>query len=308
IMPMHYADPDKWAVLLGKRDGFGNTPTHVYYNEVCGEGYDSGAKLVTKTEIMRACRKRPNKLSHAEKIAGNYIRRIVSVDWGGGGQDMNSFTVVAVLGITASGRIDVLFGHRFRNMHNYAQEAQAIVEVMRRCRCEFIVHDFGGRGDIREHLLINAGVPRQQLLPIAYVGPTVGSLLQFKPEDVNTGQRQYYQCDKARSLVLTCQLIRYEQLRFFEYDYRGSSHGGLLHDFLALIEDTVDSPTRSSLLKIIRDPKSGPDDFAQAVNIGCMALFYLQDAWPDLGAVAHLAVNPREMEELSPTMPSWDQY
>jgi len=308
IMPMHFADAEKWAVLLGKRSGYDNTPEHVFYNEVCGESFDSGAKMVTKTELMNACRRRPNNLDHAASITGDYVQRVISVDWGGGGQNMVSFTVMAVLGLRADGKIDVLFAHRFRSMHSYAQEAHSILHVMNKCRCEYLIHDFGGRGDLREHLLVNAGLPREQIIPVGYTGPATTEIMHYKPENPQTGQRMYYQCDKSRSLVLTCELIRTGLLRFFEYDYKGSGQASLLHDFLALVEDTVDSPTRSNLMKIIRDEKIGPDDFAQAVNIGCMAMFYMRGEWPDLATAAKIAVDPRIIAQLNPVQPNWDMF
>lgn len=308
VMPLHFSDPEKWAVLLGKRDGYGNTAEHVYYNECCGESFDSGAKMLTQTELIAACESRPNDLDYAASIAGRYIMRVISIDWGGGGQDLTSFTVATVLGLRANGQIDVLFSHRFRSMHAYAQEAHAIMYIMNKCRCSHVVHDFGGRGDIREHLLINAGISREQIIPMAYIGPATGEIVHYKPENSETGQRMYYQCDKARSLVLTCELIRYKKIRFFEYDFKGTDHAGLLHDFLALIEDTVESPTRSHLMKIIRDEKVGPDDFAHSVNIGVMAIFHMRGEWPDLAMAAKIAVDPRIIQQLHPVQPNWDMF
>jgi len=202
----------------------------------------------------------------------------------------------------------VLYAHRFRAMHAYAQEAHAILYIMAQCKCTHVVHDFGGRGDIREHLLINAGLSREQVIPMAYQGPAAGEIVHYKPENIETGQRMYYQCDKSRSLVLTCELIRYGRLRFFEYDHKGSEQQGLLHDFLALIEDTVEAPTRSHMMKIIRDKKVGPDDFAHSVNIGCMALFHLRGEYPDMAMAAKIAVDPRVIEQLHPVAPNWDMY
>jgi hypothetical protein len=132
--------------------------------------------------------------------------------------------------------------------------------------------------------------------------------VHYKAENPQTGQRMYYQCDKARSLVLTCELIRYGKLKFFEYDHKGSAHAGLLHDFLALIEDSVESPTRSHMMKIIRDEKVGPDDFAHAVNIGCMAMFHLRGQYPDMAVAARIAVDPSIIQQLHPVMPNWDMY
>ena len=53
-MPLHYARRDKWAELLAKQQGYGNTPINVFYNEVLGESVDAGQKLVTETELRKA--------------------------------------------------------------------------------------------------------------------------------------------------------------------------------------------------------------------------------------------------------------
>lgn len=307
VMPMHYADSEKWGVLLGKRDGYGNTAVNVYYNEVCGESYDSGAKLVTQTELIAACDNRPNDLHYAASRADDYVERILAVDWGGGGQDEVSYTVAVVLGYKANGAIDVLYAHRFRTMHDYANEARAIIYIMNRCRCSFLVHDMGGRGDIREHLLVTAGLPRSQSLPVSYIRATVGPIFRFKEENLNTGQRAYYLCDKARSLVQTCELIRHGQVRFFAWD-EADDRDGVISDFLSLTEDIIDSRTGNEIFTVIRSELGGPDDFAQAVNIGTCALFYLRKRWPDLAAIARIKADPRVLAQFSPAVPNWNDY
>src|SRR5690606_11353452 len=68
IMPLHYARRDKWAELLAKREGWGNTSRNVFYNEVLGESVDTGQKLVSETELRAASvlpwRNTPNQPSH----------------------------------------------------------------------------------------------------------------------------------------------------------------------------------------------------------------------------------------------------
>lgn len=315
IMPMHYADPEKWGVLLGKRDGYGQTPPHVYYNEVCGESFDQGAKIVTKTELKAACTSRPNDINYAASIAGDYVERVVSIDWGGGGEKETSFTVVTVLGMRADGVIEVLFGHRFRTMHDYPKEASAILHIMRKCRCTHVVHDFGGQGSLREHLMVTAGLPLHQIIPVSYVRASSSSIMKEKPENERTGQRMYYTMDKTRSLMQTCELIRYRRLLFFQYDHRGSTQQGLINDFLTLVEDTVDSRTGTPITTIIKAGNSksgkkastGPDDFAQAVNIGVTSLFYMRGEWPDLAAVAKIKIDPKVLAQMSPPQPTWDE-
>jgi len=304
---MHFADAEKWGVLLGKRDGFGPTPENIYHNEVCGESSDTGARLITQTELRAACNaQRPNELAWVEKHLGDYVDRVLAVDWGGGGEKETSTTAVAVLGLKASGKIDVLFGYRFKSSHDYAGECSAILHIMKRCRCSNLVHDFGGQGAVREHILVTAGLPLSLLIPVAYQGASAGSIMKAKEENERTGKRSYYLVDKPRSLVQTCELIRHQQLEFFKYDYLGVGREGLVHDFLSLVEDTIGNQIGTPMQRIIRDEMGGPDDFAQAVNIGTCALFYKTGKWPNLAKVADLRVSPETLASIVPTEPDWD--
>ena len=54
-----------------------------------------------------------------------------------------------------------------------------------------------------------------------------------------------------------------------------------MHDFLYLIEDKTDTGMGRDRYQILRDP-AGPDDFAQAVNMGTMMLCHMSGKWPNL--------------------------
>lgn len=303
IMPMHYASPIKWATLLGKRD---NEMPYIYYNEVCGESYDAGSRLVTQTELKAASTNRPNTIEFARSIIDEYPSRLMAVDWGGGGQNEVSFTALAVMGMRGDGNVDVLFGERMRITHNYDEEARRILQVMSDLRCQHVAHDFSGAGATREHIMVTAGLPISMILPVSYIRAGSGSIMRWKPPSDATGQRGYYQVDKARSLVLACQLIRHKQLQFFEYDFINADHPGLLHDFLSLTEDRINSRTGTDIFTVIRDELAGPDDFAQAVNIGMCALFYQAQRWPDLASLTNLTLDPETLAKLMPPDASWN--
>jgi len=300
IMPMHYADPAAWAILLGKRQGANNTPINVFYNEVCGESYDTGAKLVSLTELKAAAVLHENDYAKALATLGNYKRRVLAVDWGGGGDDWVSFTTAAVLGMLPSGKIDVIFGWRSLSPHDHFGEAKRLIKLLVDFRCSHLVHDYTGAGNLRETIITAAGVPASRLIPVSYIRAAAGPLMRWYPENPNTGQRSHHRLDKARSLTLTCNLIRKLWLRFFAYDYKGSGQAGLLHDFLALVEDEVDSRTGSNIYTIIRNERVGPDDFAQAVNIGVCALYYQEGRWPDLAEIEKLSLTTEQLDALNP--------
>jgi len=297
IMPMHYADQEKWQALIDKRDGRGNTPIHVFYNEVCGESWDSGSKLVTVTDLRKAaCLSWECRVDSARDHIDGYLHRFCAVDWGGGGVNkgksdlaLQSYTSIAVCGLRPDGRVDVIYGFRSLHPHNHVREAKIIMGIMSTFRCSHLVHDYTGAGTVRETVIRQAGLNLNNVLPVAYTGSAKGSLVSFKPA-TDDHPRHHYTMDRNRALNYCCQFIKSGVLRFFQYDYRGSSDVGLMHDFLNLIEDKKESGGGRDSYKILRDP-SGPDDFAQAVTMGTMMLFQIRGQWPDLSAYEDIQIS-----------------
>jgi len=307
IMPMHYADKDKWRLLVGKQAGFGNTPLNVFYNEVCGESYDIGAKLVTQTELQMAGCLNDNTLEAALQVGKDrYMYRVLAVDWGGGGEKRTSFTSVAILGYLPTGKIECIYGWRSNTPHDYALEAREVLELASKFSCSHIVHDYTGAGEGRGLFLTQMGFPPERLIPVAYIRAATGRIFRFIEENYNTGQRAHFRADKARSLHLTSQLIKTGLLLFFKYDYKNRDNPGLLHDFLTLVEDKIDGRAANDLYTIIRDTSTkAPDDFAQAVNIGCLALFHMSGNWPNVAEAAHMKASLEQLEAFSPENPDW---
>jgi len=297
IMPMHYASSEKWQKLVDKFTGKGNVPIHIFYNEVCGESWDSGSKLVTVTDLKKAASLPwPCKSEEAKLHIDQYLYRFVSVDWGGGGVSkgksdlaLQSYTSIAVLGLAPDGHVDVIYGFRSLNPHDHVREAKLILGIMHTFRCSHVIHDYTGAGTVRETILVQAGLDANNILPVAYTGPAKGGLIVFKPATPDH-PRNYYAMDRNRALSYCCQFIKSGIIRFFQYDYKGSEDVGLLHDFLNLIEDKTPSGSGRDSYKILRDP-SGPDDFAQAVTMGTMMLFQMRGQWPDLSAYEDVEIS-----------------
>lgn len=305
IMPMHYGNEQRWKILTGKLEGMHNTPTHVFYNEVLGEGFDSGSKLVTITNLQQAATLHENTLQAAREVKDRYVRRIIGVDWGGGGAKRVSFTTIAVIGQLPTGQLECFYGERSITPNVPLQEAQLILKIAAALKCSHIAHDYTGAGSLREQFLFDAGVPHKSVIPIAYIGPTNGPLMRHV-EATDYHPRHYYEVDKPRSLALICNQIRDGALKFFKYDHKGPDNPGLLHDFLSLIEEKNDSRAGGDLYTIIRNPKTNsPDDFVHAVNVACCSIWHMTQKWPDLAAVSKLEVSPELMATLNPARPSW---
>lgn len=305
IMPMHYGNPEKWDILLGKQAGRGNTPIHVFYNEVCGESYDTGAKIVTLTELMgAACLPWKNDEHEAKKHIGDYTMRCLAVDWGGGGEKGVSFTTFAVMGMMPNGQVDVLYGFRSLTPHDHAREAQLCLHLIREFKCDLMAHDYTGAGALRETFVAQAGFPLKRIIACQMQRAAAGGILTAKPATARH-PRDYYLVDKPRSLQLTCNQIKTRQLRFFQDDFINSEQPGLIRDFLALVEEKVDSRLGKDIYTIIRDPAL-IDDFAQAVNLGYMILCQATDRWPDVSSVQGIAMDRALIDALSPDEPDWD--
>jgi hypothetical protein len=318
IMPIHHEDPERWKELLGKREGRNNTSPAMFDNEVLGESCDQGIKLVTKTDLMNAAclpidndplgRSEP---TVAVNMAGNYLLRVMGVDWGGGGDSTKkagkslivSYTKIAIACLKADGKIDVIYGRKLLTPALQLEEATEVLKAFVRFRCNFLAHDYNGAGSGREALIVGAGLPLEQVAPLVYNRTAAQNILIYhKSEAVHS--RDYWILDKARSLVLTCHMIKHGLIRFFKYDYQNKDNQGLLHDFLALTENKIEMARGRDIYTIIR-AAGQEDDFAHAVNFACSIIWH-HSGWPDTASVANLRLSELELHAVAPANP-WQE-
>lgn len=302
IMPIHYSSKKKWAELLGKQRGVGNTTKAQFYNEVLGESYDESTKLVTMAELKAAAivpwKNKPEDYSEPLKHMGEYVLRVLGVDWGGGGEEETSFTTLAILGWRPDGKIDVLWGRRLLTPHDHIGEAKECLKVFNAFKCSFMAHDYTGAGSLRETFINHAGVPMNKIVPMSYIRAAAGDLMSLHPA-TRQHPRDFHKLDKARSLQLTCNCIKLKTLRFFEYDYINADEPGLLHDFLALIENKVGTARAGDIYMIIRN-QMFKDDFAHAVNLGACALWHATGHWPDIANLSNLQLSVNQLNAAAP--------
>jgi hypothetical protein len=317
VMPIHYSSHKRWSELLAKQQGYGNYTIAQFYNEVLGESYDVGAKLVTKTDLENASilpwANEP--LHGAEAIAhkDDYIIRVLGVDWGGGGEVRRgadkkktenitmSFTCCAVLGLRGDGRIDVIYGRRLLTPHDHMEEAKQIMRIYQMFDCQILAHDYNGAGALRETIAVQAGVPLSRISPQVYTRSANQNIMTFhKSEDRHS--RNYWLVDKARSLQLVCQCIKLIHIRMFKHDYISEENRGLQHDFLSLMENKIEAARGPDVYTIQRNPHF-PDDFAHAVNFGACAIWNETKTWPNIAELAHLQLTVQQMNQISPKRP-----
>lgn len=288
ILPLHYADSEKWNMLLLKREGFGNMTQSQFYNEVLGESIDAGQKLITETELKAACLLEWQNKKEPEPAVftnlKNYKHRVLAIDWGGGGDEGISFTVIVALGFRYDGTIDVLWGKRLLLGSEHMAEAVECMKWAQKFKIDYVVHDYTGAGTVRETVMVQAGFKLDKIMAIRLVRAASQDVMVFK-EATAINHRQHYSLDKTRSLLYTCQAIKLKQIRFFKYDWESQDNPGLISDFLALVENKAESRMGGDIYTITRNTLLS-DDFAQAVNLGCAAIWHINDAWPNFAEIA----------------------
>jgi hypothetical protein len=317
IMPIHYSSYKRWSELLSKQQGYNNYTLPQFYNEVLGESYDVGAKLLTKTDLENASvlpwENEPLHAAPAIAAKNDYILRVLGVDWGGGGEVKRgadkkktenitmSFTCVAVLGLRGDGRLDVIYGRRLLTPHDHMEEAKQIMRIYQMFDCQLFAHDYNGAGSLRETIAIQAGVPINRVVPIVYTRSAWQNIMNFH-RSVDTHSRNFWLVDKARSLQLLCQCIKMAYVRMFKHDYINEENRGLQHDFLSLMENKVEAARGPDVYMIQRNPHF-PDDFAHAVNFAACSIWNETKLWPNIAEIAGLRLTIQQMESINPVRP-----
>ncbi len=313
VLPMHYEDPDKpnakpvqrskkWQALLDKQDGLGGYDQTKFMNEVLGESSDIGVKLVTLTDIRNASTLNKNEWRAALDKIGDYAYRVLSVDWGGGGEDWISTTTYAVVGRNIrTGKMDCIFTKRMTGAVGHHDEARILLDVYKAFQCHMFTHDYGGAGSVRETLMIQAGLPMKNSLPFSYVRATVKKMVEMHRPSGHQ-QRTYYTLDKARSLVLQATALKGGQIHLPEYN----SSKIITHDLLALKEDRRESPGRAEIFLVTRNAKM-TDDFAHALNFACIAIWHTFNCYPDLSRALEIKLTPSQADFVNPPNVTFDE-
>jgi len=276
LLPHHYANQRNWATLLKKING----PAYIFYNEVMGWPYDASAALVGEVDLQRASTLWENKDETAIEKAKDYIITALGIDWGGGGEEMTSFTTLALVGLCPDGKLHVIWGKRLLTPNDHLREAAEICRYCYHFNPTILAHDYGGGGMVRETILINAGFPDNKIIPMLYSGTSMEAVYKIK-EPSPLQPRPYVLLHKSKTLQLLCALIKLGHIQFFAYK-KDDPDSCLTTDFLSLKEDRTQSIIRERY-HISKQPGS-IDDFVHAVNYACSAI-WIRTRWPDLANI-----------------------
>lgn len=301
IAHIHYSNPNAWGTILDRREGGGNyTPTK-YKNEVLAEEAGGGVELVTVQELQQAAslnwRNNPDKPELIAKQINHsdYDLIVVAADWGGGGQDGESRTVMSVIGKNRRGPLDVLWARRLPNPHDHMGEAQFLLSLYHLFGAKVVAHDYTGAGSLRDTFLVNSGISKDRIVGLNYVRAARSKIMRHIPP-TEAHNRTHYNLDKARAMQHVMHSIKAQTLRFFKYDYESKENPGLLRDFLSLREIKNESAAGFETYSIGRQPGFS-DDFAQSVMMGCATIWHTMSCWPRFSLPEHYNISPAQLQE-----------
>jgi hypothetical protein len=279
ILPRCYENKKEWAIL---KDAQEDKPPYIFYNEWLGCSFDSGAKLITWTDLEKAAVVPWKSLDEIQGCSG-YLMSSVGVDWGGKGkltdkskQEFISNTAMAIAFLRDDHRIEIPWLFTTPYEASYDEEAQMALSAFAACEATWMAHDAGGGGDLRQSIMTAKGLPLEDIAPYTYGALGADKpIVYYKPPE-REGARVSYTVDKTRAISLVIELIKRGYVLLPQIDK--SRH--YLNDFLALFEETREGPTGAPK-KLIRRISSEHDDIVHAIVFSVLILYHHTGLWPE---------------------------
>ena len=255
VVPAMVENPVAWSRIIRK---VMTLPLPILMQEVLGISYSVGSRIITEDDIKKQS-VLPS-MKELQKDFNKYVTRVSAVDWGGAEQ--TSFTVHVVLGMTASGHIDVIWARRFIGF-DPDETLSEIAKAHYFYNCDAMAADYGMGFDKNVMLEKRFGVPVVQMMFCHQ-----NKLLSYSP---TLGQPRWT-VDKTTALEVMFLAIKYGRMSFPPYD----EFEIYTKDLLSPYEEVIDNGGLSRR-RFLRDP-SRPDDFAMALCFGSMLAYRLNNA------------------------------
>ncbi len=156
VLPFIVENRNNWDKLLHK---LMNGVLATFIQENLGISYSVGQRLLTQADIVRqSCL--PD-MKYLQDNLDRYTYTVAGIDWGGA--ELQSFTVITVIGIRPDGRIDVLWAKRYRGFDPDEQ----LTDISKICRfygCTAVAADLGMGMDKNLMLVKRFGLPMVQMM------------------------------------------------------------------------------------------------------------------------------------------------
>lgn len=302
VHPYHYeyGDGSNWKDLLYKMSTY---PQSKFWNECLGESFDSATKLISMTDLTQiSLSQHPNSMQHGLLRAKRMNFLAVGIDWTGGGVESKSYTALVVAGVRpGQDTVEVVYATRFKQAMSPNEETVLVLDIIKRFQPDLIAHDYGGAGNLREVMMVQAGVPQKRIVPYTYSMTANKQVIYFNPG--GHGTRSSYTIDKPRSLVTLCAMMRAKKVLLPSWGGEGFEENPFL-DFFNLGEEVQERPRGSDVILVTKSAESS-DDVCHALNYAASSIWYHQQRYPDLAEAMQIKLTQEEINSIAPKVPEW---
>ena len=259
IVPDFISDAGKWNKIYerSRAKDLGG-----FMQEVLGIPTTEGAREITSIELERMCTGNQAEMQKNAQ-SRNYKFVVSGCDWGG--SDYNeqfrlkeSFTVHAVIGVTASDDFEILHLKKYAGM-GYETIINDIVHNHKRLKGTFIASDYGVGQLYNEMIRKHPDIDARKHFIMMYTGPNA----KFVSKPEKSQMPNMFVLNKVESITYTFQTVKDLRMRCFQWLLAQDC----LLDFTAVVRAPQDSESGPGRM-VFRRHGSKPDDTLHAVNFG----------------------------------------
>jgi hypothetical protein len=257
IVPSYVLDPAEWLVIY---EDFKSYPEPRFLQEVCGIPTESAARELTRQDLIDICSDEFGDVAtRRDRAKSGYYKWVISgCDWGGadhqeGSKIKQSYTHHCIIGMTHSGRVDILYYKQYSGME-YEDIAAKICLVHKEFRAQAMASDFGV--GMAYNMLVRKHIPADRHFVLSLVGPNTAP---FKTPEHDHMYNQF-SLNKTEALSTLILAVKSARIRCYGW---GEAEPDLLQ-FLNTARVPVDREN-SSLFKYIRHGTQ-PDDAMMATS------------------------------------------
>ena len=255
VVPFIVNNRNNWDKLLHK---LMNGVLATFIQENLGISYSVGQRLLTQADIVKQCCL-PDTRTLQQNL-DRYSYTVAGIDWGGA--ELQSFTVITVIGIRPDGRIDVLWAKRYRGFDPDDQ----LVDIAKTCRLYNVVAvaaDLGMGMDKNLILAKRFGLPMVQMMYTRQ-----NKLFGKNSSSGATNRVQCWTIDKVMALDILFMAIKNGRIFFPK-----TGMESFTPDLLSPYETTTEVGGMEHRLYLRSEGQ--PDDFCHALCFSSMAAMRL---------------------------------
>lgn len=261
IIPEFVTKPVHWLPIY---EGFKNGDLAIWLQEVMGIPVEEGSREITRKDLEGMCLLGSKNDLLAKAQAGYYKHVVSGFDWGGADHQQasnvkTSYTTHAILGVTYSGKVEILHLKKHPGM-GYRQIVDAIIKDHLLYKGGAIASDFGGGQIYNQIVREYEGINPERHFVLDYVGPNCAPFAAPKGEQPMYNQ---WAVNRTESLTRLFESIKDPDKILTCYAWDQSKN--LLEDFMNATRVMSENLVGVRRFRYIRQP-SKSDDVMHAVN------------------------------------------